>query len=692
MALIHETIPGLYDGVSQQPPPARSPAQCEEAGNVLFDVALGATKRPPTKHIAKLGDTDVGSSQLHVINRDADERYIVGFNGGVVRVWRLSDGVELTVNAPQGWSYAVSSDPLNDIRAVTVADFTFVVNRSVLPSMLVGSDSGGNYKGTVQSFRKLDDLISVDIGEVHEVIGDEVTAFTSYYVIHEGNRRWRETVKPGIDNSFNNFTMPWVLVREADGTFTFRPQEWESRKTGDETTNPAPSFIGKPIEDVFFHRNRLGFISGSNVVMSASGSYFDFWRDTVVDLLDTHPIDVAVSHNSVARLQYAVPFNKTLLLVGNGLQFALNGQQILSPKTVSFDQTTAYDTFPQVRPVPAGPNLYFAAPKGSWTAVLEYFVDEDSVTDKAADVTAHVPQYISNNPRCMAASSNMSMLFITTNDEPFSIYTYSWYWAGQERAQSAWGRWYLGGRVRAMESLDTDLILIVQYDDGTYLEKLSMEPGTVSFGAYDTIHLDRQVLLEGTYNGSGTTFTLPFPVPVSQEVQVIRTFGHGVDQAGALVLPGNVSRPTDTTVYVSGMDETNGGIAACILGVPYQTALTLTQLFPSGGKTKTLAGRLTIRNLIVYYANAGYFRVVIKRQGRPDSDTHFAPDGVVNFTGRTVGLSTLGTPQLSEGYHRFPIFGDTRTTTITLFNDGPHPCHWQRLDWEGSFTARARIR
>ena len=71
--------------------------------------------------------------------------------------------------------------------------------------------------------------------------------------------------------------MPHALVREADGSFTFKKLEWTERKVGDEDSNSLPSFVDYAISDIFFYRNRLGLLSGENVILSESDEYFNFW-------------------------------------------------------------------------------------------------------------------------------------------------------------------------------------------------------------------------------------------------------------------------------------------------------------------------------------------------------------------------------------------------------------------------------
>ena len=126
---------------------------------------------------------------------------------------------------------------------------------------------------------------------------------------------WRETVKPALDDNFDTSTLPHLLIRTADGNFRYTPADgstytisgvtytvpkFNGRVAGDELSSPHPEFIGQKISDIFFFRNRLGFLSGDNVFMSRAGGFFDFHPETVTTVLDTDPIDVAVSHTKVA--------------------------------------------------------------------------------------------------------------------------------------------------------------------------------------------------------------------------------------------------------------------------------------------------------------------------------------------------------------------------------------------------------
>ena len=345
-----------------------------------------------------------------------------------------------------------------------------------------GADSWGNQaSGSFMSkAKKLQDLPN-DFGfegAVLQVTGDEDTGFDDFYVKYtEGV--WKETFKPGLDGAFDATTMPHKIeVRRLteDPTYfvNFDVIEWDSRKVGDEDSASDPSFIGQPIQDVFFYRNRLGFIAGDNVILSESGSYYNFYPTTVTSILDSDPIDVAVDSNKAISLRYATPFNRELLIFGDKAQFVMSSGDTLTPKDVSVQQSTAFD-IKDVEPVVLGPNAYFATEKNSFSGIREYYVQPDSLSNDAADITAHCPNYLPKNIVKIAGSSKNDMLFVLSSDTPDTIYVYNFYWNGEEKAQSAWHKWTFNGTVFNIDVIGSNLLLMIDRSGQVALEVLPLE-------------------------------------------------------------------------------------------------------------------------------------------------------------------------------------------------------------------------
>ena len=248
-----------------------------------------------------------------------------------------------------------------------------------------GSDTQGDTKMTIvkDSVQRFTDLPTVSPnGYVVEVKGDEDTNFDNYYVKFVTNNggtfeegQWEETVAPGITFKFDYATMPHVLVRQADGNFRFAKVDgdtytissvdyvlpkWGERTVGDAVSAPDPSFIGNEINNVFFFRNRLGFLAGDNVILSRVSEFFNFFPETVISVLDSEPIDVAASHTKVAILKHAVTMGEQLILFSDQTQFVLTSSaDNLTPKTANVIVATEFESSDEAQPVGSGSHHYF---------------------------------------------------------------------------------------------------------------------------------------------------------------------------------------------------------------------------------------------------------------------------------------------------------------------------------------------
>lgn len=136
MPLINTAVPNLIQGVSQQPDSSRFDGQCEEQENALSSVADGLRKRPATQHVAKLLDEAISKdSFVHFINRDDDEKYVVIHTGTGIEAWNVVSGGKCRINGALDPltppSYLATDNPRESLKALTVADNTFIVNKDI---------------------------------------------------------------------------------------------------------------------------------------------------------------------------------------------------------------------------------------------------------------------------------------------------------------------------------------------------------------------------------------------------------------------------------------------------------------------------------------------------------------------------------------------------------------------------------
>jgi hypothetical protein len=502
--------------------------------------------------------------------QDGDVYAITGANS--VEYLYNSNNVNDTVTytGEGGYNYLESDNPTQDFVCVTVADYTFILNRDVVVRLApadgaVGSSTraqnprrwtmvprypgeasdgptrrslggytgqrarrsqydanptGGTLVGTVQTFQDLP--AGASSGDIYKIEGSADSAFTTYYVRSAGDNTWFETVAPGLRNRIKASTMPHALVRNADGTFTFGQFSWADRMVGDEATNANPAFIGREIRDIFWYKNRFGCAVDEGVVLTRVGDFGNFYRLTVVDLLDDERVDVQASETKVTKINYAVPFDGSIMLFSDQTQLRLNhGAEGLTPTNATLDVVTNFRMVENVRPFALGSDVYFAGENGDWAAIREYFVAPDSQVNDAANVTGHVPEYIpSTILRLSGSDVNDVLIVLTENVEgaPQEVYVYKFHWVSEtEKAQSAWNRWtFLNENTfLAAEMIDNDIYVLAKRSDGAHLEKITLAPGAEIEDLGFQVYLDRRTHLAagaGTYDAINgwTTWTLPY--------------------------------------------------------------------------------------------------------------------------------------------------------------------------------------
>ena len=135
MALASYAIPNLAQGISQQPDAQRDPSQGEVQINGMSSILEGLRKRDCSESVALVSSSNFGDAFIHSILRDNVEEYLAVITSTGIQVFDL-DGVAQTVNAPGGYGYLSSvTDARSNVRAVTIADYTFISNTKTSPAM-----------------------------------------------------------------------------------------------------------------------------------------------------------------------------------------------------------------------------------------------------------------------------------------------------------------------------------------------------------------------------------------------------------------------------------------------------------------------------------------------------------------------------------------------------------------------------
>ena len=539
-------------------------------------------------------------------------------------------------------------------------------------------------KVIVGEVAKVTDLPSTAPNGYIVKIRGEANKDDDYYLMYDGQEHiWKETVADGVTTTIDASTMPHALVRNSDNTFEIQELEWNDRTSGDEDSNPTPSFIDNKITDIFFFRNRLGFISGENVCLSRSGDYYNFFVDSATGIIDTDPIDLGVSSTRVSKLHSAVPFNQDLVLFSDSAQFILHAEGVLTPKNAFLAQVTAFSNDTSVRPEVSGRNIYFTSKRAEYTSVKEYYaVTSDSSIKDANDVTSHVPNYIANTVYDLISNTNENLLLALSTADKTKIYVYKYLYAQEHKLQASWSHWQFNGEILGLGFINSSLYMLMKYDSLVCLERLDITFNTEDFDKEPyRLMMDRKenITLQGTYDENLSTFTW-------NAKEHFETQGD-VDFKYFIVLyDGRVFEGTDNKVTIPFVENLNGQKA--YVGIAYNYKIKLSTIYikhrEQEGTQPMDNYRLILQYLKLQYSSTGNMFVLVQSTGKPLRKYH--------FTGRKVGneVNRINVHPIITGEWQIPIHGTNTDTSITIENDSPLPSTLIGYTWMGNMTNRFR--
>ena len=476
-------------------------------------------------------ETSITGTAQSLITATGIADWEIVLSGSTIMIWNKSTGTPSAVgrdaNGDLDWSVSVSDSASGAYLNLNWED---VQSFSDLPK-----------HGTLNVAYRIVGYPQ-DTGDEYWVKFDMPNNFnisTNTFIAVRGEGQWRETLAYGEPFSINPTTMPWVLIRLSNGSFaftpldgvsrswggiTYQPPKWADRICGDLETNKTPSFLNsagvttKKINDIFFYKNRLGFLSEENIIFSEAGEYFNFFKTTMTQNLDGDPIDIASSSVNVSNLNYAIPFFDRLLLFAENSQFSLIGTDNLTAKTASIQLTTNFSAIPEVSPVGTGKNVYFPYYKDSYSGVKEYFLNPENGYMDANEITLNIPRYIEGKISKITASDTENTIAVlakkTFGDSSVNnfLYIYKYLNVGSERVQGAWSKFLFSPSDRILNIFfkKENLYLLVERKEdsyGLYLEKIDFQAFQNKAYLPYMPRIDRMLTIwpDSTYNLTGTT-------------------------------------------------------------------------------------------------------------------------------------------------------------------------------------------
>lgn len=529
--------------------------------------------------------------------------------------------------------------------------------------------------------------------------------------------QWYETIAPSTPAVFDQTTLPLKMVPIRNGagviqTFEISYITWTNRLVGDTTSNADPSFIGQTISELGFFRDRLIFASNYSLIASEAGNYYNFFRSTVRNYVDSEIIDIDISYNKDFIIRWLVPFEDSLFIFSDKVIHQLTAEPIFSAQYASAAPLFELNIYPYCKPTIVGKTCIFATDNGSYLHFRELYRISDQAFDTTL-ITAQVPAYIPKTPCTISGNPSMELVVIGNGGD---AYVYKYAWNGSEKTQSAWCKW---------TSTDSTWDAVGFFDNFVYLysrpdfhtgahyaalvERIILGDGLVEGGFFYNIHLDRRItqaqasiaLVGGNtqisvphypYYGTGGTAMDVYRYSSVAGISVISTLISVVayNPGGATTpAPGgthiNMSGAFALRITISG-DHTTTTMR---LGFPYRFLnqfgeVNIMEKSQGGGLKPILGGRCQLRYANFHVNKTKSFKVNLNTTTTatsPTTDFDFAypaaaPQSPIDLN---YGLSTDST---FTGPVRCAIFKHNQKVRVSLINDSIYPSFFTGVEWE----------
>jgi hypothetical protein len=514
-------------------------------------------------------------------------------------------------------------------------------------------------------------------------------------------------------NGLTRFTFqPFTGANYTDGSVSFTLPGWTTRLAGDADELPGPTFVNHSINDVVFFKNRLGFVSGENVILSQAADYFNFWQQSAVQVIDSDPIDLTAISNDISTLNYALQQQDELVLFSSENQFRLySGDNVtFSPDTASIGRISSISMEANVKPQQVGPQVIFPVKEGDFTGFQTFITTDRTVginLGQTAVITETVPRYIPKNINSFAVSRSDQFLVALSSDNPNSLYVYQFFWEASggslTNRQNAWHEWTFPNKsIYWCDFVEGTLMTLTKYVNGAnneyYLEGLNVSRPPQNTN--ELFLLDRQISSSITtdigsisfnYNAATnkTTVTLPYrTVNPSQFVVIKQNAASSTEVKKRWIVKNNV--PAGVTSFVCD-SLGNFSSSSWVFGEQFTFTFQPPVLMPlSRAATENTyvgnrTGRLQLRYVDFYYNESRYFKVEITPKFRDTITYEFDRRDALNGN-----IVISEEEEFEQAKFRAHIFSKNDQVTVELVNDSIDQAKFIAMEWTGLYFDVAR--
>ncbi len=494
-----------------------------------------------------------------------------------------------------------------------------------------------------------------------------------YYRWSYTSTAWIECAAYGA--SANVLGLP-VVFNPAD--LTLRQLQGAPRTAGDTVNVPALQIIGKRLTGFGSFQGRLLLLQGEHLLFSKSNDPEIFYRDSMTDLRDDDPIEIAGTNTLGVEYRHSLTYNGDLLLISSTGQGVVPGRTVLTPKTAVVSTTSHYSVDVSVKPGVTGNSVLYAATAGNQSSVWEMFPSEyNNQGVQAADVTQHLPNFFHGGIREVTCSSVVG--FALVRDSTSTLKVHQFVWEGFEKVLSCWHEWSAPGEVVSAQVLDQTLLLLLRNATNPNELTALVWDITAHYGGSlsDRLHWD----FYGTWPVQVGTLRIPVGVYTLDQLRNQVQFG-AFSQDGTPVTF-HVPDWADRGTYYEGTADFLGDFTEVVTGLPYKSTLEPTPpLVRDRYGAPVLTERALLHSFTVSVNSSGAYSVVASDIGRRPETLEVAAQRLYNYPVEQ-GLYSTRTDSI-------PLRLDLGTARVRFEIDGPYDWNLVALEYAYKYNQRQR--
>lgn len=504
-----------------------------------------------------------------------------------------------------------------------------------------------------------------------------------------GKGTWEETVAPNVSLGLTASTMPHQLINTGLNTFTFGTIPWDDRIVGDDITNEHPSFVGKTIQQAFFHNNRLGFLTEDNVSMSQSGEFYNFYHVSALTQADNDPIDISCSSLRPAVLHAVLPAAQGLVLFSKAQQFLLYSDDgILTPKSSVIRTISNYENDAKIDPVDVGTNMVFLSKSPGYTRIYAMATRGQQENPDVLDIGRIVSEWVPDTVTDLIASPQNSFFTMYGPSTPY-VYFFRTYSVGEETAMQTWFNWKMHGNVNFF-GVDGDDTYIVTYQSDQYTlvkANLTQTPDDAILradnGQVVQLCLDCYATPSSISYNAATKVNrcyLRYKDITGLSPAVIIADPNNTGESGFTVTP---TRGNDGNPYFEFVGDDYSAVASTVyLGFKYDFDIQLPRFyFQASQNNADYTANLTVARCKFSVGLSSNIGFKLKPRGASEWYDVQSIQNADYYLGNDVPLN-------EQTVYTLPIHQRNTNFTLRVFSDSPFPVSLTSMMWEGNYSPR----